>query len=118
MADALKEATENKPLLDGRLSDTHLHGILMEGAKNAINRVASPFQGHVDAPTVYQNLAKALTATGPTRNQMLSDAMTSGANTAKNKAVGDRTAYIAALAQALGAGGTAAALSSDRRPSP
>jgi hypothetical protein len=39
MGDASKEATASKPLIDGRLSDTRLHGILMEGAKNAINRV-------------------------------------------------------------------------------
>lgn len=114
MADALKEATENKPFIGGEAHNVSPHAIYLVPGKAAINALAAPLQGHVDAPTVYKNLAGALTSQGPRAKKMLADALLSGANTDKNIGVGKNAEYLALLAQQLGIG---AAVGELRKPS-
>lgn len=117
MADALKQATENKPLIGGHVGDVTTHGLFLAPARAAVNALAAPFQGHVDAPALYRNLSGALTAQGPRAQQMLADALQSGANTAKNAGVGKNAAYLALLAQQLGIGSGVGAYGSGNTPS-
>lgn len=115
MADALAAATENKPLIGGHATDVTTHGLILGPAKAALNTLAAPFQGHIDAPTLYRNLSGALTTQGPKAQKLLADVLVSGENTAKNIKLGKNAEYLALLAQQLGIG---AGVGGARQPSP
>lgn len=108
MAAELDKATANTPLISGEVHNVHgWDGAALAAGKYVINKMAAPFQGHVDAPKLYGELTKALTAIGPDRAKMIADVLQNGANAAKTRAMSQAVARAGMLATGLSGFGAA-----------